>query len=442
MGYIGRGILVWLLVVTIVNNSNGEVPNPSINRPWQIPKVSLPKLEAPIKNALPMAKPQSPPAAVLPSMGSITKPVLKPLRALQQTENNPKNHIKLPEPLVKPQVKEPQNRNDPFHQVHGNILPEETETLIHKPADIYVKQEPTHVIINHPDLIIHPAPIIFHKPAAVVTVPRKHSKTATIIDAKPLKQIKPKHSPESAHEAVIKVAAERHHEQGNANQPPISVKLNNWNSNNSPKPLIMPRIKDMPVPQFSHNAARLEHQPILHDKLLNHRMTLQADPIPPLRIPSHPEQAITPPRAAHTNPFTQDLNPPNILNLKNHRLPLIRHFKSDGYNPFKALTYPRYFEDEHTNEEIYADEDEVIDKRHKKIMDGRRQLIKNSSRNRILEERRMDEDDDVEGDILDFEENDENEYMIDERRLSTDKLRVEEIYDDVRDCRHPHLRYK
>lgn len=43
--------------------------------------------------------------------------------------------------------------------------------MVHYPSSIYVNQEPTAIIINHPDLIVHPAPIVFHKPAAVVQNP-------------------------------------------------------------------------------------------------------------------------------------------------------------------------------------------------------------------------------------------------------------------------------
>lgn len=40
---------------------------------------------------------------------------------------------------------------------------------MHKSSDIIFQNGPTHIVINHPDLIIQPAPVLFHTPAAVVS---------------------------------------------------------------------------------------------------------------------------------------------------------------------------------------------------------------------------------------------------------------------------------
>lgn len=56
------------------------------------------------------------------------------------------------------------------------------ERIVHYPSSIYVNQEPTAVVINHPDLIVHPAPVVFHKPAAVVQNPNYRPNKITTFD--------------------------------------------------------------------------------------------------------------------------------------------------------------------------------------------------------------------------------------------------------------------
>lgn len=70
--------------------------------------------------------------------------------------------------------------NKPYTDIKFKKIEENTKTIVHNPADIHVQQPPTHVVINHPDLIIHPAPIIFHRPAAVISA--RSSKGRKFID--------------------------------------------------------------------------------------------------------------------------------------------------------------------------------------------------------------------------------------------------------------------
>lgn len=55
-------------------------------------------------------------------------------------------------------------------------------TIIHKPADVHISATYTELLVNHPDLIVQPAPILLHRPVAVLAPwpknqsPRKHRK--------------------------------------------------------------------------------------------------------------------------------------------------------------------------------------------------------------------------------------------------------------------------
>lgn len=47
------------------------------------------------------------------------------------------------------------------------------ETVLHRPSDIRLEATYTDVIIEHPTLIVHRAPILYHRPAAVVSTGRR-----------------------------------------------------------------------------------------------------------------------------------------------------------------------------------------------------------------------------------------------------------------------------
>lgn len=57
----------------------------------------------------------------------------------------------------------------PFSKYIFKPIPGKTRTVVHRPSDIIFQNGPTHIVINHPKLVIQPAPVLFHNPAAIVS---------------------------------------------------------------------------------------------------------------------------------------------------------------------------------------------------------------------------------------------------------------------------------
>lgn len=69
------------------------------------------------------------------------------------------------------QIQLPQTLSRQPTQAETRIIKHPDEKIVHHPSPIYVKRPPTFVTINHPDIIIEPNPVVYHKPAAVVRSP-------------------------------------------------------------------------------------------------------------------------------------------------------------------------------------------------------------------------------------------------------------------------------
>ncbi|KAJ6638685.1 Chorion protein S38 [Pseudolycoriella hygida] len=61
------------------------------------------------------------------------------------------------------------NKQSEIRETH--VIKHPDEKIVHHPSKIYVKRPPTFVTINHPDIVIEPNPVVYHKPAAVIRSP-------------------------------------------------------------------------------------------------------------------------------------------------------------------------------------------------------------------------------------------------------------------------------
>lgn len=313
-------------------------------------------------------------------------------------------------------------------------------TIIHKPADVHISATYTELLVNHPDLIVQQAPILIHRPKALLA-PQRHQKQIVVEQPYHENQIRRKHrrphlpsKRQRLRSETVKfpintaVKLDEASKASVANKVPIVPII----TKNDPKhpvfnipilqnhlPIPAPKILDHKIPFHKiplHHGIPVNHgvpsHEVLHQEIprpeIPHPAIIHEIPphnIPPHTIPTHEIPIPAPGIPISEIPIEDDSNteasPPPTYSVElpdnhhsHHQLPA----SGDGAHP----------------EDIPVDESED-DEFLRKLASKRPAWVHQGPI--------------PEGEVIDFMENPENEYVVDESQLDPSKLYLKAVYD-------------
>lgn len=188
-------------------------------------------------------------------------------------------------------------------------------TIIHKPADVHISSTYTELLVNHPDLIVQQAPILIHRPKAVLA-PKPHLKQPPLVQQDTRihheHQIKRKYRKPKLPITRIRP----HPKPSHIPISPIVESLPKAPIQTLPEaPIHEPILTDpiQPDSQDPELPSNTEPVPIPYPEIPNHEVSIPETPIPIPEIPvPHPDTpetsipAIPPPDAQHENAIRQE----------------------------------------------------------------------------------------------------------------------------------------
>lgn len=312
------------------------------------------------------------------------------------TVNEPKQptvsvHIERPKCPPNASVRPPRRP-----RITSKVIPDNARTIVHKPCDILVQHAPTHVVINHPDVIIHPAPVIFHKPAAVVPVHRRYKPKRQPIHIQPCPLA-------AAAAAAVKAA------------PSPSSGTDATGSSTSKQ--TADAIHQNNIPRRRTQRERNHQSPAANTATNNNNLPIVID---------HGELRATLPKVSSTQ-CTR-------FGAVNSKSGGSRYYSPAGMREISFVTADKSKDVDATKAASSSSKDEPIYNpqcpKQQKLLNEQAQYVNYHGRSGSFGDDGKKSNNNNNGDVVEFNENEKNEYVIDEKKLRTDNLEVEEVADD------------